>query len=225
MHQRCYIKEVLKQHVRVKGALGWGELSELVKQAQCLTGQLLWLAGRTRPDIAFAVSMMGQLIVSDPAETIARGHQLIRFIRHTPDVGCSPAPSSYGLWGQLQWKQGNGSIHVFTDASFMMDSESRSIGSAQLFWGGAVVMWNCGKQPLLSASTAEAEIIAMAEGFTIGRSLQPFITALCEHKSVNLHAAIYTDNAAALQLCTLDAGSWRTRHLRLRGNMIRQAVE
>ena len=82
-------------------------------------------------------------------------------------------------------------------------------------------MWNCGKKPLLSASIAEAEIIAMADGFT-GSVIEAIYRC---HKQVSTHAVIYTDNSAALQLCSLDAGSWRTRHLRLKGNMIRQAVE
>ena len=116
-------------------------------------------------------------------------------------------------------------IEMFSDASFLVDSESRSVGSAQMFWGDAIVMWHCSKQALLSASTAEAELIAKAEAFTMGRSLRPFAKALCNHKQVPCRGALYTENSAALQLCALDSGSWRTRHLRLRGNMIRQAVD
>ena len=204
-----------------------GSRAEQTKQAQCLTGQLLWLSGRTRPDVAFAVSTMGQTIVHDPAETVARGYHLIKFLRNTPDVSLvfGSAPEAYGQWGQLKWKQTKGSIDVFSDASFMVDSESRSIGSAQLFWAGSVVMWHCGRQPLLSASTAEAEIIALGDAFTMGRSLRPFIEALCQHQKIQCRANLYTDNSAALQLCTLDSGSWGTRHLRLRGNMIRQALD
>ena len=239
VHQKSYIREVLKQYQNIEGTctvpcpkdLPSGELpgsrSELIKEAQCLTGQLLWLSGRTRPDIAYAVSAMGRAIVQDPVETIIRGHHLIRFVRHSPDVALKygSAPNDYGRWGQLQWKQTDGAIDVFSDASFMTDSESRSIGSAQMYWGGAIVMWNCGKQPILSASTAEAELISLADAFTMGRSLRPLIEAFCTHISTPCHAGLYTDNSAALQLCTLDAGSWRTRHLRLRGNMIRQATE
>ena len=36
---------------------------------------------------------------------------------------------------------------------------------------------------------------------------------------------LYGDNAAAIQLSQLDAGAWRTRHLRLRGVVLRQAVD
>ena len=149
VHQKSYVRELLNQYEHIEGTSnvpcpkevdsGSGELgnskAELVRQAQCLTGQLPWLSGRSRPDISYAVSMMGQAIVSDPSETIARGHHFIRFTRQSPSVALSygPASDTYGKWGQLARKQGKGAIDVFTDASFMTDSQSRSIGSAQLF--------------------------------------------------------------------------------------------
>ena len=37
-----------------------------------------------------------------------------------------------------------------------------------------------------------------------------------------IDSRLYCDNAAAIQLCVLEAGSWRTRHLRLRGAVARQ---
>ena len=55
-------------------------------------------------------------------------------------------------------------------------------------------MWSCGKQPLLSASTAEAELISMAEGFTMGRSLKPLIIALCEQAGMKSNITLYTDS-------------------------------
>ena len=239
VHQRSYIRELLKQYDRVQGvsnvpctkdapALESNEsVQELIRQAQGLTGQLLWLSGRTRPDIAYAVSVMGQGIMQDPASTVSRGYHLVKYLRHAPDIGLEygEAPETYGQWGQLQLKQTKGEIDLYSDASFLADSESRSIGCSQMFWAGSLVMWHCGRQALLSASTAEAELISMAEAFGMGRSLRPFVEALCASIGVSCRATLYADNAAAIQLCTLDAGSWRTRHLRLRGNIIRQAVD
>ena len=40
-----------------------------------------------------------------------------------------------------------------------------------------------------------------------------------------VESRLYCDNAAAIQLCVLEAGSWRTKHLRLRGAVIRQDLE
>ena len=88
--------------------------------------------------MAYAVSAMGQSIVQDPAETVSRGYHLLRFLRKTVNTGLiyGKAPDGYGQWGQLKWKQTSGSIDVFSDAMFLVDSELRSTGSAQLFWGG-----------------------------------------------------------------------------------------
>ena len=237
--QKSYTREMLSQHEDIPGLSQTpcskeiqvpefpGTRQDHIRCAQALTGQLLWLSGRTRPDLSFSVSQVGQLIVQDPTKAIARAHQIIRYVRHAPDIELKygKAPDRYGSWDQLQWKQNSGAIDLFSDASFMSDQESRSVGACQMFWGGELIMWHCGRQPLISASTAEAELIAMAEAFSMGRSLKPLIDAFCSHFAISSHAALYTDNRAALQLCTLDSGSWRTRHLRLRGHMIREAVE
>ena len=193
VHQNSYSREILKQYHWVKGSSNVPSTkevpnhvpgkpgSEVLRQAQGLTGQLLWLAGRTRPDIAYAVSVMGQSIAQDPEGTVARGHTLVKYLRGAPDVALryGKAPESYGRWGQLQWKQTTGKIDLFSDASFLADSESRSVGCSQMFWAGSLVMWHCGRQPLLSASTAEAELISMADAFGMGWSLRPFVESLC----------------------------------------------
>ena len=88
-----------------------------------------------------------------------------------------------------------------------------------------MVFWTCGRQTLLAASTAEAELVAMGEAHAMMKALLPTIEALSEDSAAEIEPILYVDNSAALQLCTLDAGSWRTRHLRLRGGLIRQSVE
>ena len=40
-----------------------------------------------------------------------------------------------------------------------------------------------------------------------------------------LRKGLCTDNTATLQLCQLESGSWRTRHIRLRATIVREALE
>ena len=40
-----------------------------------------------------------------------------------------------------------------------------------------------------------------------------------------LRKGLYIDNTATLQLCQLESGSWRTRHIRLRATVVREALE
>ena len=87
VHQESYVRDLLDQYdeeipgterapaIKMSGsceALGDDEKRRLIKRAQTLTGQLLWVANRTRPDISSAVSMASQRIVHDPAEAVAR---------------------------------------------------------------------------------------------------------------------------------------------------------
>ena len=41
----------------------------------------------------------------------------------------------------------------------------------------------------------------------------------------SLRKGLYTDTTATLQLCQLESGSWRTRHIRLRATIVREALE
>ena len=161
VHQRSYVRELLKQYSDITGsstvpsARDLPELNSdepaavLLKLAQALTGQLLWLAGRTRPDLSYAVSIMCQGIVQDPAGTVARRHLVLQYLRYAPQIGLKHgvAPETYGKWGQLQWRQTAGQVDLFSDASFLSDDESWDVPKR----AGSIVMWNCGKQPLLSA--------------------------------------------------------------------------
>ena len=60
------------------------ERLELTKRAQGLVGQLLWLSGRTRPDLAYVVSIAASKIVPNPREAVARAEHLARYLRHAP---------------------------------------------------------------------------------------------------------------------------------------------
>ena len=202
-------------------------MQEQVKLAQTIEKQLLWIAGRTRPDIAYAVNMIGQLVTKDPAEAISRAETVIKYLRKTADLCLvyGRAPDDFGEWDQLKFRRHKGLVEACADAGLAADSNSRSYGAAHLYWAGALVCWLCQRQPLIAASTAEAELVALTESHALSRSMQPAIQALLRDHLAQVEAVMYTDNSAALQLCTLDVGSWRTRHLRLREAIIRQSIE
>ena len=61
-------------------------LSE-VTQAQKETGELLWVARRTRPDICLAVSLMRQWAAKRPRAVMDIGKQVRAYLRQTRDEG------------------------------------------------------------------------------------------------------------------------------------------
>ncbi|CAE7275199.1 RE1 [Symbiodinium sp. CCMP2456] len=242
LHQTSYVMDLLDQYreditgEEIAPAIKSYEISELksdeerhtvTKRAQTLVGQLLWVSNRTRPDLAFGVSMAGQKITSNPAESLARAEHLIRYLRHAPRMGLSygSASGQCGKWDQLKYQEVEASIDVFTDASFCADEQSRSFGSIHMYWAGALIAWVSSRQTLIASHTAESELYSLAEGHLLGKAMRPTVAALLDVKESAVDCRLYCDNAAAVQLCALEAGSWRTRHLRLRGAVIRHDLE
>ncbi|CAE7225349.1 GIP, partial [Symbiodinium sp. CCMP2456] len=248
MHQRSYIREMLKQWeiddeatapaVKEPPVVTSREQSigDLTRRAQAIAGQLLWVSTHTRPDVVFAVQNMCQMISTDPAGACDAGFVIMKYLKRTLEHALSygPPPNDHGLWNELQFKRGERLVEVFSDASFCADEASRSYQCAMLFWGGDLVMWAGGRQSLIAASAAEAELIGMVEAYHMGRAFLPTIEVLSQtpvHPSEEdvaeepIVKVLYGDNSAAIQLCQLDAGAWRTRHLRLRGAILRQATQ
>ena len=104
--------------------------------------------------------------------------------------------------------------------------------------GRSLVSWCGGRQPFAAASTAEAELLlllslillllSLTEAFMLARAMEPLIAAFHkfgEVKGMPRKGCLYTDSTAALELCQLESGSWRTRHIHLGATVVREAVE
>ena len=208
------------------------ELCDLTKQAQAIAGQLLWVSTHTRPDIMYSVQNVCQLISTDPAAACDAGMVVMQYLKGSMDQGLEygPAPDNFGVWNELQFRRSHTLIEIFTDASICPDEGCKSHQCAMMYWGGCLVMWTSRRQSLIAASTAEAKLIGMVEGYHMGRAFIPTVEALCRAcsetgETPEVSKVLYSDNSAAIQLTPLDVGAWRTRHLRLRGAILRQASE
>ena len=58
-----------------------------VRAAQAITGALLWIATRSRPDISFSVSKMGQLATKAPKAASDLGMQVLAYLNSTSTLG------------------------------------------------------------------------------------------------------------------------------------------
>ena len=59
---------------------------EEIRKAQGVTGELLWLAVRSRPDIAFAVSLMGRHLSKNPRWVVKVGRCVFGILLGPPIV-------------------------------------------------------------------------------------------------------------------------------------------
>ena len=120
----------------------------------------------------------------------------------------------------VQAEESEKKLDVFTDSSFATSS-GRSHGCAAVFWGSSPISWRPARQQLVTLSTAESELLEAVEGAILGLSTQGLLQEL---NGQELPLYLHVDNQAAISLLGGSSASWRTRHLRLRSNWVREHV-
>ena len=97
VHRGCYAREILDRN-EVTTTSAFVKVPDdredpvevhiaQVRKAQKLTGELLWLSGRTRPDISAGVLKMSQKAMKDPTWTLDLGMNILKYVNGTRDYG------------------------------------------------------------------------------------------------------------------------------------------
>eukprot|EP00435_Cladocopium_sp_Y103_P062119 s345_g23.t1 len=238
LHQCGYLQDVLKRHgmetstapVRNLFAnLGEDDVEEVqaedLRRAQQIIGELQWLVTRTRPDIVYHVGVMAHLAHKRARNVVKLGAELLKYLGATRTKGLHYMRTStqkpYGRNDELAAQVSMKNLEVLFDASHALEHENnKSVTGVILCVGGSPIAWASGRQPFITTSTAESELVSCGEGFQCGESLG----ALLEVMGVGeVNKTLNCDSKSALHLCTNDTGSWRTRRLRIRYARLREA--
>ena len=205
--------------------------AEDIKTAQALTGALLWLSTRTRPDLVHGVSVMSRLVSKHPKKSVEIGMTLLKYINGNPGGIHVPTDVANGRWGargQLKVQRHEKSLEVYADIAYAAGSQHRSLQGLVVMFAGVPVAWQCSQQPFVTHSTAEAELVSYCEALLAGRSSEALLCAMWgENIGANtFERTLYGDNAAAIGLAHgVTSSSWRTRHLRIRSSILKEALE
>ncbi|GAA0173856.1 transmembrane signal receptor [Lithospermum erythrorhizon] len=119
---------------------------------QQLVGKLIYLS-HTRPDIAFAVSLVSQYM-HDPCQGhLDAVYRILRYLKQSPGKGL------------FFKKTEDMTIQVFTDADWSesIDDRKSTSGYSTMIWGNLITR-RSKKQNVVARSSAEAEFRAMAHG-------------------------------------------------------------
>ena len=182
---------------------------EQLKEAQSRTGELSWLSQRTRPDICYTVNIMSALATRDPAKANLIGSKCLNYLNATKE------------W-KIHYKPEAGKqLSTYTDSSYAPEG-GKSHGGAVTFWSGCPIAWKSSRQALVTTSSAETELVEAHHGSQQMESVDSLLQDIGERAESR---ALYVDNAAAITLATSEGGSWKTRHLKVRHQALRQKVE
>ncbi|CAM8982760.1 unnamed protein product [Rhodiola kirilowii] len=154
----------------------------------------------TRPDLAFAVSVLSRFM-SCPGEKHWEGMKyLLKYLAGTTDIGLMFAKhgSEHDLYG-------------YVDSDFASNKDNRkSITSFFYTWAGNCISWKSQLQSVVALSSTEAEYIAATEAAKEAIWLQGLLGELEIETSVPV---IFMDSQSALCLCKDPVYHERSKHI------------
>ena len=235
--QVSYIQDLLKRHgVTRKRTTPMAKVDELdadvpeeniqlheIRAAQALTGELLWAAIRSRPDISFAVASMGRAVTKQPRKAVMVGNQVLEYLANTvyETLHYGRCQGGRGHEGVLPFERKMQLIEVYSDISFAPNA-GRSVQATMACYGGELVQWESTRQSCITLSTAESELLGYQEAATMSDSVKALIEIL--EPEGELQGVLYGDNAVAISIVEKPDGPWRTRHLRLRSHFLMEKI-
>jgi len=126
-------------------------------------GSLMWAAVATRPDIAFAVSLLSQFL-----ENLGQIHwdavkRVLKYLKGMKNKRLVLGGNREGLVG-------------YSDADWASQDHRHSISAYVFQIDSGSISWSCQKQTIVALSSTEAEFIALTHATKEAIWLKQFIT-------------------------------------------------
>ena len=187
-----------------------GEPVDRTKYQQ-LVGKLIYLS-HTRPDIAFAVSLVSQYMHNPCQGHLDAVYRILKYLKQAPGKGL------------LFKKSGDRRIEAFTDADWAgsVDDRKSTSGYCTQVWGN-LVTWRSKKQNVVARSSAEAEYRAMAHGVCE----VIWLKRLFEELNIKFNGPIQLqcDNQSAISIAHNPVQHDRTKHVEVDRHFIKEKIE
>ncbi|KNZ60795.1 hypothetical protein VP01_149g4 [Puccinia sorghi] len=176
------------------------------------TGLLNFLACRTRPDLAPAVSILSSFN-NDPG--INHWKQVLhcwKYLKGTINLKLTLRPDS---------SDNSNSIKYFTDATWADDLETRLSRSGSIcFWKSCPVAWNSKKQKNISLSSTEAELNALSDGVQENQWITYLVEELWKEKLGPTEFNV--DNQGLVEKIKNFGSNSKTKHLDIKMKWLRE---
>ena len=173
---------------------------------QQLVGRLIYLS-HTKPDIAFAVSVVSQYMHSPKESHLEAMYKILRYLK--------------GLFFK---KSDSKKVEIYTYADWVRSAnDRRSSTGYYTYVCGNLVTWRNKKQSVVARSSAKAEFKAVAQGMCEGLWLQKLLEEL--HITVELSIKLYCDNKAAIIISHNPVQHDKTKHIEVDRHFINEKIE
>lgn len=192
---------------------GYVSPPELRASYQSAVGTLMYAMLGTRPDIAYAVSMVSRYASNPTTDHMKTVNRIFSYLKGTIHL-------------QLVYEGELVPLQGWTDSDWAGCEDSRRSTSGFVFnLGSGAVSWSSKRQSTVSLSTCEAEYkgqtIAAKEALWLRQLLRQLIPQDPSHIYATI---IYADNQGAIALAKDQRFHARTKHMDIRDHWIREKV-
>uniref|UniRef100_T1IGT7 MBD domain-containing protein n=1 Tax=Strigamia maritima TaxID=126957 RepID=T1IGT7_STRMM len=212
MSQAPYIEKLDKKYaVQVGTILEKRKLREVNSfPYRSLIGSLLFLASRTRPDIAYSVIALSQYSGCHSRANVSSLLQVLQYVINTSEYTIDlSACKSDELW-------------AYSDASWASCEEtSLSFGGYILLLGSVPILWQCRKQTKIATSTMKSECVTMVDCIKESYWIS-CIFENCEIFNGVSIPTVYVDASAAIQFTQNEVENSKTKHIRVKYHWLRE---
>ena len=246
LSQQAYLEKILKDHgfldskpvstpmetsTKLEAApAGYTAKPEFKHTYQSAVGSLMYAMLGTRPDIAFAVSVVSRYASNPTEDHWTAVKRIFRYLKGTLHLRLT-------FSGPLQPLCG------WTDADWAGDKDTRRSTSGYVFnLGSAAITWSSKRQPTVALSTCEAEYIGQTQAAkeaiwlsgllneldtpgmptNIGEALVAY--GVAEPAYCLAATVIYCDNQGAQALAKNPTNHSRMKHMDLQHHFVREKV-
>ncbi|KAL0410471.1 UNVERIFIED_CONTAM: Retrovirus-related Pol polyprotein from transposon TNT 1-94 [Sesamum latifolium] len=178
-----------------------------------VVGSLMYVQVYTRPDIAFAVGMLGRYQSNPGIEHWKTAKKVMCYLQGTKDL-------------QLIYKQTeNLEVIGYSDSYFAgcLDTRKSTSGYIFLLANGAI-SWKSTKQTITASSTMGAEFVACYEATSQALWLRHFITGLKIVDSIFRPIQIFCDNSTAVFFSKNNKSGSHNKHIDIKFLVVREKV-
>lgn len=125
-----------------------------LKLYQELLGSFNWLAGISRPDLAFCVSKFASFTKEARKVDLEQLKRVLLYLRSTRDFAIEIRKSNY--------KEGKIKLYAFSDASFANEEDRKSRTGYIIYTNGTPISGKSKRQTLVTTSTYASEYVALS---------------------------------------------------------------
>ena len=176
-------------------------------------GSLMYAQVCTRPDIAYAVGVLGRYLSNPGQKHWTAAKRVMRYLQGTKNC-------------MLTYRRSDDlKVTGYSDSDFAGCPDDHKSTSGYIFiMAGGAVSWKSVKQSLTATSSMEAEYVACYEATREAVWLRNFISGLKIVESISRPLTICCDNAAAVSFSHNNKSSARTKHFDVKYQFVREKI-